>query len=138
MRLAVNYQHNHGTYSDARTPGSDASRLVRVGCVRGVSPVPQSRGAQVRHGRFNARSGLNLVIGKPGGGRARHRGRIRIASRPKAAAAALAGARTARDTHDMTTPPAAAPTDAPRYRAELLRASAKFDCLGFAAMARCC
>src|ERR1700733_15358809 len=114
MRLAVNYQLNHGTYSDARTPGSDASRLVRVGCVWGVSPVLQSRGGQVRHGRFNARSSSILSLGSPAVARASLRGRIRIASRPKAAAAALVGARTARDTVDMTTPPAAAPTDAPK------------------------
>src|SRR5580700_4736604 len=66
------------------------------------------------------------------------RGKIKSANRPKAATAALVGARKVRDTLDITTPPNAAPIDAPRYRAELFRASAKFDWLEFAAMARCC
>src|ERR1700733_10168784 len=46
--------------------------------------------------------------------RASRRGRVSIVNSPGAAAAALAGARRERDALDMTTPPAAAPSDAPR------------------------
>jgi hypothetical protein len=119
-------------------PAYRASHLVPGGCIRG-DQLSLNRAA-ARFGMLESTLDRGSISSLGGlvAARASHRGRVRIANRPKAAAAALAGARMARDNLDMTTPPAAAPPAAPRYRAELLRASAKFDCLGFAAMARCC
>src|SRR3984885_15888714 len=48
------------------------------------------------------------------------------------------GERNAIDIAEMIAPKAAEPREAPRYRAELLRARSKFDCAGSTRIALCC